>query len=35
MLALFLHWFIPPFAFTSGLVIPPALLAALYKGLKL
>lgn len=35
MTAVFLHWFLPPFAFAFGLVLPPALLALLLKGMKL
>ncbi len=35
MVPIFLAYFIPPFAFMAGLVLPPALLALLLKGLKL
>lgn len=35
MLPIFLDWFLPPFAFMAGLVLPPALLALLLKGIKL
>lgn len=35
MAAVFLAYFLPPFAFMAGLVLPPALLALLLKGWKL
>lgn len=35
MTSIFLAWFLPPFAFACGLVLPPALLALLLKGIKL
>lgn len=35
MAAVFLAYFIPPFAFMAGLVLPPAALVLLWKGLKL
>ena len=31
----FLHWFIPPFGFASGLVLPVGALAVLLKGIRL
>jgi hypothetical protein len=35
MAAVFLDWFLPPFAFAFGLALPLGGLALLLKGLKL